>query len=99
MFNPGSAGYFVPTMPQAQRGFYPPIPQMRATPRWPQNPQIRPGSQPVAGKDLRNVYLLNKIICMKMDVFIFCFWLFLSIFVFNCFKNLTIVAIYRFIIF
>ncbi|KAG8189297.1 hypothetical protein JTE90_019057 [Oedothorax gibbosus] len=48
MFNPGSAGYFVPTMPQAQRGFYPPMPQMRATPRWPQNPQIRPGSQPVA---------------------------------------------------
>ncbi|KAG8188285.1 hypothetical protein JTE90_012118 [Oedothorax gibbosus] len=49
MFNPaGSAGYFVPTMPQAQRGFYPQMPQMRATPRWPQNPQMRPGAQTAA---------------------------------------------------
>lgn len=53
MFNPGSAGYFVPTMPQAQRGFYPQMaPQMRATPRWPQNPGMRPGAQTAAGESL-----------------------------------------------
>ncbi|CAL1275490.1 unnamed protein product [Larinioides sclopetarius] len=48
MFNPGSAGYFVPTMPQTQRGYFPQMTQMRATPRWPQNPQMRPGGQPAA---------------------------------------------------
>lgn len=48
MFNPGNAGYFVPTMPQAQRGFYPQMAQMRATPRWPTNAQMRPGAQPAA---------------------------------------------------
>ncbi|GFT95244.1 polyadenylate-binding protein 1 [Nephila pilipes] len=46
MFNPGNAGYFVPTMPQTQRGYFPQISQMRATPRWPQTPQMRPGGQP-----------------------------------------------------
>uniref|UniRef100_A0A2L2Y0U4 Polyadenylate-binding protein n=1 Tax=Parasteatoda tepidariorum TaxID=114398 RepID=A0A2L2Y0U4_PARTP len=48
MFNPSGAGYFVPTMPQAQRGFYPQMAQMRATPRWPTTPQMRPGAQPAA---------------------------------------------------
>lgn len=48
MFNPGNAGYFVPTMPQTQRGYFPQMTQMRATPRWPQNPQMRPGGQPAA---------------------------------------------------
>jgi len=48
MFNPGSAGYFVPTMPQAQRGYFPQMAQMRATPRWPAQPQMRPGAQPAA---------------------------------------------------
>ncbi|PRD25353.1 UNVERIFIED_CONTAM: pabpc1-a [Trichonephila clavipes] len=46
MFNPGNAGYFVPTMPQNARGYFPQISQMRATPRWPQTPQMRPGGQP-----------------------------------------------------
>lgn len=48
MFNPGSAGYFVPTMPQAQRSYFPQMAQMRATPRWPTQPQLRPGAQPAA---------------------------------------------------
>lgn len=49
MFNPGSAGYFVPTMPQAQRSYFPQMAaQMRATPRWPAQPQMRPGAQPTA---------------------------------------------------
>lgn len=50
MFNPGSAGYFVPTMPQAQRSYFPQMAQMRATPRWPAQPQMRPGTQPAAGR-------------------------------------------------
>lgn len=49
MFNPGNAGYFVPTMPQAQRSYFPQMAQMRATPRWPAQPQMRPGAQPAAG--------------------------------------------------
>ncbi|XP_042913680.1 polyadenylate-binding protein 1 [Parasteatoda tepidariorum] len=48
MFNPGNAGYFVPTMPQTQRNFYPQMAQMRATPRWTTNAPIRPGAQPTA---------------------------------------------------
>ena len=40
MFQPGGAGYFVPTMPQAQRGFFNPaqMAQVRPSPRW-QTPQ------------------------------------------------------------
>ncbi|GIY23106.1 polyadenylate-binding protein 1 [Caerostris darwini] len=48
MFNPSSAGYFVPTMTQTQRGYFPQMAQVRATPRWPQNPQMRPGGAPTA---------------------------------------------------
>lgn len=50
MFQPGGAGYFVPTMPQTQRGYFPPaqMPQVRPNPRWPSQ-QLRPGSQPNAG--------------------------------------------------
>lgn len=47
MFQPGGAGgYFVPTMPQPQR-FYGPaqMAQIRATPRWPAQPQVRPNAQ------------------------------------------------------
>ncbi|XP_048248944.1 polyadenylate-binding protein 4-like [Haliotis rufescens] len=48
MFQPTGAGYFVPTMPQAQRGFFAPtqMPQVRASPRW--QTQVRP-TQPTAG--------------------------------------------------
>lgn len=40
IFQPGNAGYFVPTMPQAGQRFFAPqqISQVRPTPRW-QNPQ------------------------------------------------------------
>ena len=41
MFQPGGAGYFVPTMPQAQRGFFNPAQMagaVRPSPRW-QTPQ------------------------------------------------------------
>ncbi|XP_022245666.1 polyadenylate-binding protein 1-like isoform X3 [Limulus polyphemus] len=49
MFQPGGAGYFVPTMHQAQRGYFPAqMPQMRGTPRWPGQPAIRHGGQPSA---------------------------------------------------
>lgn len=47
MFQPGGAGgYFVPTLPQPQR-FYGPaqMAQIRATPRWPAQPQVRPNAQ------------------------------------------------------
>ncbi|KAL5013439.1 hypothetical protein ScPMuIL_007709 [Solemya velum] len=46
MFQPGgNAGYFVPTMPQAQRGFFAPqhMPQKWANPRW--HTQARPNQQ------------------------------------------------------
>lgn len=47
MFQPGNAGYFVPTMAQAQRGYFPAqLPQMRGAPRWPNQQQIRPTVQP-----------------------------------------------------
>lgn len=42
MFQPGGAGYFVPTMPQAQRGYFgPSVPGVRPSPRW-QTPQSFP---------------------------------------------------------
>jgi len=47
MFQPGGGGgYFVPTLPQPQR-FYGPaqMAQIRATPRWPAQPQVRPNAQ------------------------------------------------------
>lgn len=49
MFQPGGAGYFVPTMPQAQRSFFAPtqMQQMRASPRW--QTQIRPSNPGGAG--------------------------------------------------
>lgn len=50
MFQPGGAGYFVPTMPQAQRGYFPTqMTQMRATPRWTPQPPLRPSGQPTGG--------------------------------------------------
>ncbi|XP_071441749.1 polyadenylate-binding protein 1A isoform X2 [Hetaerina americana] len=50
IFQPNSAGYFVPTLPQPQR-FYNPaqIAQIRATPRWPAQPQVRPSAQVASG--------------------------------------------------
>nr|CAD7443667.1 unnamed protein product [Timema bartmani]CAD7455118.1 unnamed protein product [Timema tahoe] len=47
IFQPGgTGGYFVPTIAQPQR-FYGPaqIAQIRATPRWPSQPQVRPNTQ------------------------------------------------------
>lgn len=46
MFQPGSAGYFVPTMPQAQRTYFTPnnMPAMRSNPRW--QTTVRPTGQP-----------------------------------------------------
>jgi polyadenylate-binding protein len=45
MFQPGGAGYFVPTLPQAQQRFFTPaqMAQVRASPRW-QPPQQMPRS-------------------------------------------------------
>lgn len=50
MFQPGGAGYFVPTMPQAQR-FYSPAQMVRPSPRWPsqQAAQVRPGAAGAGG--------------------------------------------------
>ncbi|XP_048248973.1 polyadenylate-binding protein 1A-like [Haliotis rufescens] len=55
MFQPTGAGYFVPTMPQAQRGFFAPtqMPQVRASPRW--QTQVRP-TQPTAGWNTNILY-------------------------------------------
>ncbi|XP_070533067.1 polyadenylate-binding protein 1-A-like [Ptychodera flava] len=43
MYNPG-VGYYAPTVPQSQRGFFAPaqMAQVRANPRWPQATQPRP---------------------------------------------------------
>lgn len=42
IFQPGSAGgYFVPTIPQPQRFYGPQVTQIRTTPRWAAQPQIR----------------------------------------------------------
>uniref|UniRef100_A0A1W7R9X3 Polyadenylate-binding protein n=1 Tax=Hadrurus spadix TaxID=141984 RepID=A0A1W7R9X3_9SCOR len=47
IFQPSGTGYFVPTMPQTQRNYFPPqLQQMRATPRWTAQPPLRPGNQP-----------------------------------------------------
>jgi len=47
IYPPSGANYFMPTMaPQAAQRFYtPPQMQMRANPRWPSQPQLRPGAQ------------------------------------------------------
>jgi len=47
MFQPGGAGYFVPTMPQAQQRFFTPaqMAQVRANPRWQPGPNhVRPAN-------------------------------------------------------
>ncbi len=47
IFQPGSGGYYLPTLqPQPQR-FYGPaqMTQMRPQPRWPAQPQVRPNAQ------------------------------------------------------
>lgn len=47
IFQPGSAGgYFVPTIPQPQRFYGPAVTQLRTTPRWATQPQVR---QPQSG--------------------------------------------------
>lgn len=47
IFQPGGAGnYFVPTIPQPQRFYGPQMAPIRATPRWPAQPnQVRPNAQ------------------------------------------------------
>lgn len=49
MYQTGSGGYFVPTIPPTQR-FYGPaqMTPMRASPRWQAQPQVRPNAQPSA---------------------------------------------------
>lgn len=45
----GAGGYFVPTIPQPQRFFNPAqMSQMRPTPRWTAQPQVRPNAQAAA---------------------------------------------------
>lgn len=45
IFQPGSAsGYFVPTIPQPQRFYGPQVTQIRTTPRWANQPQVRPNA-------------------------------------------------------
>ncbi|XP_018329520.1 polyadenylate-binding protein 1 isoform X2 [Agrilus planipennis] len=43
----GTSGYFVPTMPQPPQRYYAAsqMTQIRTTPRWPAQPQVRPGAQ------------------------------------------------------
>ncbi|CAG9808545.1 unnamed protein product [Chironomus riparius] len=42
IFQPGGAGgYFVPTIPQPQRFYGPAVTQLRTTPRWASQPQVR----------------------------------------------------------
>lgn len=50
MFQPGGAGYFVPTMPSAQRGFFNPaqMAQVRPSPRWQPPQQVRPAAPTAA---------------------------------------------------
>lgn len=56
MFQSSGAGYFVPTLPQPQRFFGPTqIAQMRATPRWPAQPQVRPAAQATAASGFPNM--------------------------------------------
>lgn len=58
IFQPGTGGYYLPTLqPQPQR-FYGPaqMAQMRPQPRWPAQPQVRPSAQ-TASKDFK--YILN----------------------------------------
>lgn len=45
IFQPGGAGgYFVPTIPQPQRFYGPQVTQIRTTPRWANQPQVRPSA-------------------------------------------------------
>ncbi|XP_051162843.1 polyadenylate-binding protein 4-like [Leptopilina boulardi] len=46
IFQPGTGSYFVPTIPQPQRFYGPQMAQIRASPRWPAQPnQVRPNAQ------------------------------------------------------
>ncbi|KAK6168153.1 hypothetical protein SNE40_022036 [Patella caerulea] len=66
MFQPSGAGYFVPQLPQAARGFFTPtqMPQVQASPRW--QAQVRqpaPGGasfQAVQGNQLRPARFQNS---------------------------------------
>merc|ERR1712012_961430 len=51
MFQPGSAGYFVPTMQQAPQRYFTPaqLAQVRASPRWQAPQSVRPTGQQAAG--------------------------------------------------
>merc|ERR1719412_3177939 len=51
MFQPGSAGYFVPTMQQAPQRYFTPaeLAQVRARPRWQAPQSVRPAGQQAAG--------------------------------------------------
>jgi len=50
VFQPGGASYFVPAIQQAQRFYTPaPMPQVRTNPRWPTQPQMRPGFPAMQG--------------------------------------------------
>lgn len=49
IFQPGGAGgYFVPTIPQPQRFYGPAVTQLRTTPRWASQPQVRQGQAAAA---------------------------------------------------
>ncbi len=59
IFQPGSGGYYLPTLqPQPQR-FYGPaqMTQMRPQPRWPAQPQVRPSTQTASTKKKKIVTL------------------------------------------
>ncbi|XP_041361083.1 polyadenylate-binding protein 4-like [Gigantopelta aegis] len=60
MFQPSGAGYFVPTMPQAQRGFFAPtqMPQVRPSPRW--QTQVRPNQTAAGFQAMPNSQMRNQ---------------------------------------
>lgn len=52
IFPPGGAGgYFVPTIPQPQRFYGPQVTQIRSTPRWAAQPQVRPATAAAAAQN------------------------------------------------
>lgn len=52
IFQPGGAGgYFVPTIPQPQRFYGPQVTQIRTTPRWAAQPQVRPAAAAAAAQN------------------------------------------------
>ena len=67
MYQPGNAGYFVPTMPQAQQRYLTPaqMAQVRASPRWQPPQTVRPNAAQAAAAGKFSLELVVRLQLQK----------------------------------